>query len=109
MPKVLTRLRIDEVSAVDRGAGDGVKIVLMKRASEPGATPRDTLAAFPNPERAAIVMGSPPTAWGQPMQCVLRQLIKLINACYAYATSPAADASAARCRGANSPSRPVAA
>jgi hypothetical protein len=31
MPKVLKRLRIDEVSAVDRGAGDGVKIMLMKR------------------------------------------------------------------------------
>src|SRR5262249_16838992 len=31
-PKILTRLRIDEVSAVDKGAGEGVKIVLMKRA-----------------------------------------------------------------------------
>jgi hypothetical protein len=31
MPKVLTQLRIDEVSAVDRGAGDGVRIMLMKR------------------------------------------------------------------------------
>jgi hypothetical protein len=31
MAKVLTRLRIDEVSSVDRGAGDGVKIMLMKR------------------------------------------------------------------------------
>jgi hypothetical protein len=31
VPKLLTRLRIDEVSAVDRGAGDGVKILLMKR------------------------------------------------------------------------------
>jgi hypothetical protein len=30
--KVLTRLRIDEVSAVDAGAGKGVKIMLMKRA-----------------------------------------------------------------------------
>jgi hypothetical protein len=29
--KLLTRLRIDEVSAVDRGAGDGVRIMLMKR------------------------------------------------------------------------------
>ena len=27
----LTRLRIDEVSSVDRGAGQGVKVVLMKR------------------------------------------------------------------------------
>jgi hypothetical protein len=31
MPKLLTRLRIDEVSAVDAGAGHGVKIMLMKR------------------------------------------------------------------------------
>lgn len=31
MAKLLTRLRIDEVSSVDRGAGDGVKIMLMKR------------------------------------------------------------------------------
>jgi hypothetical protein len=31
MARILTKLRIDEVSAVDRGAGDGVKIVLMKR------------------------------------------------------------------------------
>lgn len=29
--KVLTNLRIDEVSSVDRGAGEGVKILLMKR------------------------------------------------------------------------------
>jgi hypothetical protein len=31
MPNVLTRLKITEVSAVDKGAGDGTKIVLMKR------------------------------------------------------------------------------
>jgi hypothetical protein len=31
MPNILTRLRIDEVSSVDRGAGEGVKILLMKR------------------------------------------------------------------------------
>jgi hypothetical protein len=30
-PKILRRLRINEVSSVDRGAGEGVKIVLMKR------------------------------------------------------------------------------
>jgi hypothetical protein len=35
MPKILTNLRIDEVSAVDRGAGDGVKILLMKHDDEP--------------------------------------------------------------------------
>lgn len=32
MPTKLTNLRIDEVSSVDRGAGEGVKVVLMKRA-----------------------------------------------------------------------------
>lgn len=31
MPHILTKLRIDEVSSVDKGAGEGVKIVLMKR------------------------------------------------------------------------------
>lgn len=31
MPKLLTKLRIREVSSVDRGAGEGVKIMLMKR------------------------------------------------------------------------------
>jgi hypothetical protein len=30
-PKILTQLRIDEVSCVDHGAGDGVRIMLMKR------------------------------------------------------------------------------
>jgi hypothetical protein len=49
MPKLLTRLKIDEVSAVDAGAGKGVRIMLMKRASRPDATPADTLRAFPNP------------------------------------------------------------
>jgi hypothetical protein len=31
MPRILTKLRIDEVSAVDRGAGENVRILLMKR------------------------------------------------------------------------------
>jgi len=31
MPRVLRNLRIDEVSAVSRGAGEGVRIMLMKR------------------------------------------------------------------------------
>jgi len=31
MPRILTKLRIDEVSSVDHGAGEGVKIMLMKR------------------------------------------------------------------------------
>jgi hypothetical protein len=52
MTKVLTRLKIDEVSAVDKSAGKGTKIVLMKRASRPDATPADTLRAFPNPSRS---------------------------------------------------------
>src|SRR5262249_31871929 len=32
--KILTRLRIDEVGGVDQGAGEGVKVVLMKRAND---------------------------------------------------------------------------
>jgi hypothetical protein len=35
MARVLTKLRIDEVSAVDRAAGEGTKIVLMKRHDAP--------------------------------------------------------------------------
>jgi hypothetical protein len=31
MPRILTKLRVDEVSAVTRGAGEGTRIVLMKR------------------------------------------------------------------------------
>jgi hypothetical protein len=31
MPKVLTKLRVDEISSVDRGAGDGCRVVLFKR------------------------------------------------------------------------------
>jgi hypothetical protein len=31
MPNKLTELRIDEISSVDRGAGDGCKVILMKR------------------------------------------------------------------------------
>jgi hypothetical protein len=33
MPNVLTKLRIDEISAVDRGAGEGARITLWKRDS----------------------------------------------------------------------------
>jgi hypothetical protein len=36
MPRRLTKLRIDEVSSVDKGAGEGVKIVLMKRDAPQG-------------------------------------------------------------------------
>jgi hypothetical protein len=35
MPRILTKIRIDEVSAVDRAAGEGTKIVLMKRHDAP--------------------------------------------------------------------------
>jgi hypothetical protein len=34
MPKILRRLTVNEIASVDRGAGDGVKIVLMKRLPE---------------------------------------------------------------------------
>jgi hypothetical protein len=39
MPKLLTNLRIDEISSVDRGAGEGVKIMLMKRDDETSRRP----------------------------------------------------------------------
>ncbi len=35
MPRILSKLRIDEVSSVDRGAGLGVRVMLMKRAGAP--------------------------------------------------------------------------
>jgi hypothetical protein len=41
MVRVLTKLRVDEISSVDRGAGEGVKIVLMKR--DDGAPQRPTI------------------------------------------------------------------
>lgn len=44
MPKILTRLRIDEVSSVDRGAGEGVQIMLMKRQKEEPMTQPSTLS-----------------------------------------------------------------
>lgn len=34
MPRVLRNLKINEVSSVDRGAGEGVKVILMKRAQQ---------------------------------------------------------------------------
>jgi hypothetical protein len=35
MPRILSNLKIDEVSAVDRGAGEGVRIMLTKRDGTP--------------------------------------------------------------------------
>src|ERR1700730_15180769 len=45
MTKLLTRLRIDEVSAVDRAAGEGTKIVLLKRDDTPRSKPHVERAA----------------------------------------------------------------
>jgi hypothetical protein len=48
MPKVLTKLRIDEISSVDRGAGDGCKIVLYKRDdSDDRSAARHSVWRFP--------------------------------------------------------------
>lgn len=51
MPKLLTRLKINEVSSVNRGAGEGVKILLMKRL-DPDADP-GTLGASAKTEKSA--------------------------------------------------------
>jgi hypothetical protein len=60
MPKLLTRLKITEVSAVDRGAGDGTKILLMKRDDDRRSKPhverharrlRKFQEVFDSPER----------------------------------------------------------
>lgn len=47
MPKLLTNLKINEVSSVNRGAGEGVKIVLTKRdASDKAPTLESSIAAL---------------------------------------------------------------
>jgi hypothetical protein len=43
MTRRLTKLRIDEVSSVDKGAGEGVRIMLMKRDSDNTATINEAL------------------------------------------------------------------
>lgn len=47
MPKLLTNLKINEVSSVNRGAGEGVRIVLTKRdASDKAPTLESSIAAL---------------------------------------------------------------
>jgi hypothetical protein len=41
MPRILTKLKINEVSHVDRGAGEGVKVVMMKRDAPPQGSVRE--------------------------------------------------------------------
>jgi hypothetical protein len=43
MPRILTKLKIHEISSVDRGAGEGVKVVLMKRDAPPQGSVREKL------------------------------------------------------------------
>lgn len=50
MPKMLTNLRIDEVSSVDRGAGEGVKIMLMKRKFTAGERRADAKSGAAMPD-----------------------------------------------------------
>ncbi len=45
MPNLLTRLKINEVSSVNRGAGEGVKIVMMKRLGDDKAPSAATAVA----------------------------------------------------------------
>jgi hypothetical protein len=40
-PRILTKLKIKEVSSVDKGAGEGVKIVLLKRDDGEPRPPAD--------------------------------------------------------------------
>src|SRR5262245_10642415 len=49
--KVLTRLRIDEVSMVDRGAGESCKVIISKRDGDDSTDP----APLSNAERARAV------------------------------------------------------
>ncbi len=59
MARILTKLRIDEISSVDKGAGEGVKIVLMKRNGgddpPPDDTPDDTPDLLSKLEQMVIV------------------------------------------------------
>jgi hypothetical protein len=50
MPKVLTKLRVDEVSCVTKGAGEGTRIVLMKRDA-------------PRPHAFGYAMPKPPSIY----------------------------------------------
>lgn len=43
MPRILRNLRIEEVSGVDRGAGEGVRVLLMKRDDAPPNTENDDM------------------------------------------------------------------
>lgn len=56
MPSVLTNLMIKEVSSVDRGAGEGVKIVLMKKQIEDAPVPKGFMKSL---KAAFKAMGKP--------------------------------------------------
>src|SRR5262245_40947573 len=45
MPRLLKDLRINDVSTVDRGAGEGVEVVLMKRDQQEGKMQQDLTQA----------------------------------------------------------------
>jgi hypothetical protein len=71
-PRLLTNLRIDEISSVDAGAGEGVRVMLMKRdrdraAPRAGAAPCDAPFGIRRPSSAhrsrafsSSVIGCPP-------------------------------------------------
>jgi hypothetical protein len=51
MVRILTKLRVDEISSVTRGAGEGVKIVLMKRDNGGGRAMVDKPGNWDAPQR----------------------------------------------------------
>jgi hypothetical protein len=54
MVRILTKLRVDEISSVTRGAGEGVKIVLMKLDNGGGKAMVDKPANFYAPQRPLL-------------------------------------------------------
>jgi hypothetical protein len=52
MPRLLRRLKIDEVSSVDNGAGEGAKIVIMKRIG--GSEPHEE-RSMPRAEEPGVI------------------------------------------------------
>ena len=73
MPKVLTKLRVDEISAVDRAAGEGTRVVLYKRDDRKrrkvSATSIQPEPAFTRGFRQAAVCARPRIAAAPAVGC----------------------------------------
>jgi hypothetical protein len=59
MAKKLTRLKIDEISLVDRGAGEGVRVMLAKRRDRMSVNEKRYAAAFANVDWTKAMISQP--------------------------------------------------